>query len=112
MGRMAKNIQAIGSSGYFVTLAGGDLYRMAEQAYGDASEWATIAAANGMTDPVLSGLTTVLVPPVSADTQGVLTDLRPTPTAAAGVAPFLDTRVIVADLDFTNRDNSVFATVI
>lgn len=113
MGRMAKNLAAIGASGYYVTQAGGDLYRLAEQQYGDASEWATIARANGITDPVLSGLTTVLVPPLSGQTQGVLTDLLPPPAGAAQVAPFVDTSTGVPGLmDGGDPDDSIFITVV
>lgn len=72
VGRMSTNLQAIGQSGAYVTQAGGDLYRMARDAYGDASEWATIARANGLADPELSGVQKILVPPISADTAGVL----------------------------------------
>jgi hypothetical protein len=113
LGRMATNIAAIGQSGAWVTQSGGDLYRLAERAYGDATEWATIARANGLTDPVLSGLNTILVPPLSGDTQGVLTDLRPAPSAAGAVAPFLDTDSSVPGvLDFSDPANSIAVTVI
>lgn len=71
-GRMAGNIGAIGASGAQVVAAGGDLYRMAADAYGDAAEWTTIAKANGMTDPVIAGVKTILVPPTASGADGVL----------------------------------------
>ncbi len=72
MGRMTKNLVTIGSSGAEVVSAGGDLMRLAAQAYGDATEWATIAKANGLVDPVLRGVNTVLIPPSPRGTGGVL----------------------------------------
>lgn len=75
LGRMDKNLSAIGASGAWVSLAGGDLYQLASTQYGDAAEWATIARANGLTEPQVSGVQSILIPPTSADTQGVLTDL-------------------------------------
>lgn len=113
MGRIAKNIQAIGQSGHWVTQSGGDLYALAELAYGDATEWSTIARANGIADPVLAGLNTILVPPLSAGTQGVLTDLQPPPAGAATVAPFLATNESTPGLmDLGDPNNSIVVTVI
>lgn len=71
-GRMQGNLAAVGGSGAQVTVAGGNLFDVAEDAYGDATAWATIAAANGLTDPVLTGVQTILVPPSGGDTGGVL----------------------------------------
>lgn len=72
VGRIGINIKSAGSGGALVQQAGGDLYRLAADAYGDPGGWTTIAAANKLTDPVLSGLQTVLVPPANVDTGGVL----------------------------------------
>lgn len=71
-GRMQTNLLAIGSSGAEVVTAGGDLYALATQKYGDPNEWTTIAEANGLTDPMLSGVQTVLVPPIASGSGGVL----------------------------------------
>ena len=59
-----------------VTVAGGDLYRLALQYLGDATAWNRLAQANGLTDPVLTGLTTLRIP--TAD---------PTQTGGVYVAP-------------------------
>jgi hypothetical protein len=75
MGRMATNIDAIGASGARVVVAGGDLLQLAAQFYGDAGEWATIARANGLTDPVLDGVRSILIPPMSANCGGVLREI-------------------------------------
>lgn len=72
VGRMATNLNAIGRSGAQVVTVGGDLYSMAEAAYGDATEWATIARANDLTDPLLAGIQTILVPPSPGGTAGIL----------------------------------------
>lgn len=72
-GRMGANLSAVNAGGAEVVTAGGDLFRLAEQSYGDATEWATIAKANGLTDPMLSGVQTILVPPRAKGVDGVLT---------------------------------------
>jgi nucleoid-associated protein YgaU len=72
VGRLAGNLGAAKSGGAEVVVAGGDLYRLAETAYGDAREWATIAKANGLADPVISGVQKLLVPPKAAGVDGVL----------------------------------------
>lgn len=72
MGRVSVNLNAVGLSGSEFVTAGGDLFKIATQAYGDATEWATIAAANGLTDPVLEGVQTLLIPPTPRGSGGVL----------------------------------------
>ena len=72
LGRIKRNVSSIGTSGAEVVMAGGDLYRAAAKAYGDPTAWTTIAKANGLTDPVLSGVQTILVPPTATKTGGVL----------------------------------------
>jgi len=58
-----------------VTVAGGDLYRLALQYLGSAEQWNRIAQANGLADPVITGLVTLRIPAVD-------------PTAAGGVYSF------------------------
>jgi nucleoid-associated protein YgaU len=72
LGRIATNLGAVGVSGRQTTQAGGDLYSLATQAYGDPSGWTTIAEANGITDPVLTGVNTLRIPPVIDGSDGVL----------------------------------------
>jgi len=56
----------------YVTVAGGDLYRLALQELGDATQWSRIAALNGLDDPVLSGLVTLALPAIDASAGGGL----------------------------------------
>lgn len=53
-----------------VTVAGGDLFRLALARLGDATQWNRIARANGLSDPVLSGLVTLKLPPVDPAAGG------------------------------------------
>lgn len=57
-----------------VQVAGGTLFSVAAQYLGDASQWNRVAALNGLTDPWLTGLTTLKIPPVnpSAANGGIL----------------------------------------
>ena len=57
-----------------IQVVGGDLYRLALQYYGDATQWWRIARANNLTDPVLVGHQTLVIPDQSTtpDTGGVL----------------------------------------
>jgi hypothetical protein len=72
LGRIDTNVSAVGSSGAAITVAGADLFRLAKDVYGDASEWSTIAAANGFSDPVISGITKLVLPPTPTGAGGVL----------------------------------------
>ena len=72
LGRIQTNLSAVGASGSDIPVAGGDLYALASAQYGDPSGWTTIAAANGLTDPVITGVQTVRVPPIEQPTDGVL----------------------------------------
>jgi hypothetical protein len=71
-GRMTANLNAVGAGGAQVVMAGGDLYRLAATSYGDPTAWTTIAKANGLTDPVINGVQTILVPPLPGSSGGVL----------------------------------------
>ena len=45
-----------------ITIAGGDLFRLAMEELGDATQWVRIARLNGLEDPMLTGLNTVRIP--------------------------------------------------
>lgn len=62
VGRMGVNLSSIGSTGQTIVAGGGDLQHIAAKAYGDASAWTGIARANGLTDPQLLGINTIIVP--------------------------------------------------
>ena len=53
-----------------ITVAGGDLFRLALEQLGDATQWNRIAALNGLDDPVLDGLQTLRLPDWDADAGG------------------------------------------
>lgn len=55
-----------------MTVVGGDLYRIAAKLYQDATQWVRIAQANNLSDPVLSGPVTLIIP-------------APNPSAGGGV---------------------------
>jgi nucleoid-associated protein YgaU len=57
-----------------IQVAGGNLFAIAAQFLGDSSQWNRIAALNGLTDPMLSGVTTLKIPPVNkaAGNGGIL----------------------------------------
>jgi hypothetical protein len=54
-----------------VPIAGGDLFRIAMEALGDATQWDRIALLNGIDDPMLVGLNTLRLPPRDGAGQGV-----------------------------------------
>ena len=56
----------------YVTVAGGDLFRVALARLGDATQWSRIAALNGLDDPVLVGLVTLAIPAVDVSAGGGL----------------------------------------
>ena len=53
-----------------LTVAGGNLFQVAAQQLGDATQWLRIAQLNGLSDPMLSGIVTLLIPPVSPSAGG------------------------------------------
>jgi nucleoid-associated protein YgaU len=56
-----------------VTVAGGNLYAVAQKYLGDATQWNRIAQANGLLDPVITGVQTLKIPTYNPNlTGGVL----------------------------------------
>jgi hypothetical protein len=57
-----------------VQVAGGNLFALAAQYLGDATQWNRIARGNNLTDPMITGSVTLLMPPVdkNAGNGGVL----------------------------------------
>jgi nucleoid-associated protein YgaU len=53
-----------------VTVVGGDLFRLAQQYYGDATAWTLIAQANSLSDYVLIGQMTLIIPDYNATWTG------------------------------------------
>ena len=56
-----------------ITIVGGNLFQIAAQYLGDATQWLRIAQLNGISDPMLSGIQTLLIP-------------DPDPNAGGGIA--------------------------
>jgi len=53
-----------------VNVAGGNLYALAAQYLGDATKWYQIAVVNGLTDPMLTGPLTLIIPPNGLPSNG------------------------------------------
>jgi hypothetical protein len=72
LGRMATNLSTVKTSPNVITVAGGNLFRIAEEQYGDPMAWTGIAKANGLTDPFIVGTVTLYIPSVADESGGVL----------------------------------------
>lgn len=53
-----------------ITTAGGNLFVLALEHLGDATQWNRIAQANGLLDPFLTGTATLRIPAVDANAGG------------------------------------------
>jgi len=53
-----------------VVVAGGNLFALAAVYLKDATQWIRIAQANNIADPVLSGVTTLVIPQMNAQAGG------------------------------------------
>lgn len=53
-----------------VTVAGGNLFAIAAQYLNDATQWIRIAQANKLSDPVISGVMTLVMPAVDPNAGG------------------------------------------
>lgn len=56
-----------------MTIAGGNLFQLAATKLGDATQWIRIAQLNNLSDPMLAGVVTLLIP-------------DPNPNAGGGIA--------------------------
>lgn len=68
---MQTNLNAVASAGQSIVQGGGDLYHMAVQAYGDVRAWTDIARANGLSDPILTGINKIQIPASPTGSGGV-----------------------------------------
>jgi hypothetical protein len=57
-----------------ITVAGGNLFALAAQYLQDATQWIRIAQANDLSDPVLIGVQTLVIPPVDVTAGGGVAD--------------------------------------
>jgi hypothetical protein len=53
-----------------LTLAGGNLFQIAAQQLNDATQWIRIAQLNGLNDPMLVGVVTLMIPDTDASAGG------------------------------------------
>lgn len=53
-----------------ITLAGGNLFRIAAEQLGDATQWIRIAQLNRLSDPMLTGVVTVRLPDMDQKAGG------------------------------------------
>lgn len=53
-----------------ITVAGGNLFRIAAEQLGDATQWLRIAQLNALSDPNLTGVVTLLIPDVDPNAGG------------------------------------------
>ncbi len=53
-----------------IVVAGGNLFTLAAQYLQDATQWIRIAQANGLSDPVVQGVTTLVIPEVNPAAGG------------------------------------------
>lgn len=53
-----------------VTVAGGNMYKLALQYLGDATQWNRIAQLNKMFDPIIVGVVTLKIPSINKTATG------------------------------------------
>ena len=53
-----------------LTTVGGNLFRIAAEQLGDATQWIRIAQLNGLSDPMLGGVVTLLIPDIDPSAGG------------------------------------------
>jgi hypothetical protein len=73
LARMLNNLGASIPGSLTITVAGGTLFDVAAKHYGDATLWTSIAIANGMNDPIISGARKLVIPSVPDQNGGVMT---------------------------------------
>ena len=60
-----------------IVVAGGDLFRIAAEQLGDATQWLRIAQLNRLSDPILLGLVTLDLPDVDPTAGGGIVVQQP-----------------------------------
>ena len=53
-----------------LSVAGGNLFEIAARQLGDATQWIRIAQLNGLSDPMLSGVLTLVIPDANTAAGG------------------------------------------
>jgi hypothetical protein len=71
-GSMGANLVSISNPPTKVATAGGNLFQIAQDQYGDPMAWTAIARANGLTNPFISGTANLAIPKKPDTAGGVL----------------------------------------
>lgn len=53
-----------------ITVAGGNLFQIAADELGDATQWIRVAQLNNISDPFLTGIVSLLIPDVNPSAGG------------------------------------------
>jgi hypothetical protein len=53
-----------------ISVAGGNLFRIASEQLGDATQWVRIAQLNGLSDPMIVGVFVLLIPDINSNAGG------------------------------------------
>ena len=61
-----------------ITVAGGNLFRIAAEQLGDATQWIRIAQLNGLSDFLVVGLVTLQMPSINPNAGGGIVIQQPT----------------------------------
>lgn len=75
LGRLSTNLTTAKAGSSTLLVGGADLFHVASENYGNPMAWTVLAQANGITDPTLSGISTLVIPPKpspASDTGGIL----------------------------------------
>jgi len=72
LGRMNGNIGTLGSTSQTLPTAGGNLFNIAAEYYGDATQWTGLAKANNISDPMIQGLKNIKIPTNPDNADGIL----------------------------------------
>lgn len=72
LGRLSNNIGAASGGASTVAVGGGNLFDLAAKNYGDPTQWTTIASANGITDPMITGAANLQIPALPDAGGGIL----------------------------------------
>ena len=61
-----------------LTIAGGNLFRIAAEQLGDATQWIRVAQLNGLRDFLVPGVVTLQLPEINANAGGGIVVQQPT----------------------------------
>lgn len=102
LGRMDKNIRSLNAGTKTRTAAGGNLFEIATQEYGDAAAWATLALANDITDPWIRQIAVLSIPPKGVDAAGLSY-----PNAADFIPAYPDGTIISINAIVVEHDGEI-----